>query len=118
MVIIVLLNVELTWATPDEMFLRSRRRTRVASLAMFVLSIDLYAAVVPAATPGRQSDFGSRNVRLPTHDCRLPPITSSCRRWPSPDPCGCGRWCACAGREPAASGDDAGRGSSRGPSGA
>jgi hypothetical protein len=28
MVIIVLLNVELTWATPDEMFLRSRRRTR------------------------------------------------------------------------------------------
>src|SRR5580700_10664420 len=34
MVIIVLLNVELTWATPDTMFLRSLRRTRVASLAM------------------------------------------------------------------------------------
>src|ERR1700677_2221175 len=33
-VIIVLLNVELTWATPDTMFLRSLRRTRVASLAM------------------------------------------------------------------------------------
>jgi hypothetical protein len=34
MVIIVLLNVEATWATPDTMFLRSRRRTRVASFAM------------------------------------------------------------------------------------
>src|SRR4029078_9604431 len=37
MVIIVLLNEELTWATPDEMFLRSRRRTRVASLAIKIL---------------------------------------------------------------------------------
>jgi hypothetical protein len=26
------LNVEFTWATPDTMFFRSRRRTRVASL--------------------------------------------------------------------------------------
>src|SRR6185437_2328621 len=34
MVIIVLLNVEFTWATPDTMFLRSRRRTRVASFAI------------------------------------------------------------------------------------
>jgi hypothetical protein len=33
-VIIVLLKDELTWATPDEMFLRSRRLTRAASLAM------------------------------------------------------------------------------------
>jgi hypothetical protein len=40
MVIIVLLNVELTWATPDEMFLRSRRRTRPASFAMVFLSIS------------------------------------------------------------------------------
>src|SRR5690606_38563063 len=53
MVIMVLLKVELTWATPDEMFLRSRRRTRVASLAMVFLSVDLYAAVIPAATPER-----------------------------------------------------------------
>jgi hypothetical protein len=50
-VIIVLLKVELTWATPDEMFLRSRRRTRVASFALMVLSVDLYTAVVPAAPP-------------------------------------------------------------------
>src|SRR4051812_35339140 len=34
MVIMVLLNVELTWATPDAIFLRSRRRTRPASLAI------------------------------------------------------------------------------------
>src|SRR5580704_13683422 len=33
-VIIVLLKVELTCATPDAMFLRSRRRTRVASFAI------------------------------------------------------------------------------------
>src|SRR5271170_7250347 len=33
-VIIVLLNVEATWATPETIFLRSRRRTRVASFAM------------------------------------------------------------------------------------
>src|ERR1700689_3870550 len=31
-VIMVLLNVAFTWATPEAMFLRSRRRTRVASL--------------------------------------------------------------------------------------
>jgi hypothetical protein len=55
MVIIVLLKVELTWATPDEMFLRSRRRTRVASLAMIVLSVDLYTAVMPAAPPSEAS---------------------------------------------------------------
>jgi len=35
MVIIVLLNDAFTWATPDAMFLRSRRRTRVASLPIF-----------------------------------------------------------------------------------
>jgi hypothetical protein len=34
MVIIVLLKVALTWATPDEMFLRSRRRRRCGSRAM------------------------------------------------------------------------------------
>src|ERR1700734_3150511 len=34
MVIIVLLNVEFTWATPDTMFFRSRRRTWVASFAI------------------------------------------------------------------------------------
>src|SRR6201990_2335140 len=35
MVIVVLLNDEFTCAIPDAMFLRSRRRTRVASLPIF-----------------------------------------------------------------------------------
>ena len=40
MVIIVLLKVEFTWAMPDVMFLRSRRRTRpAASLAMLFHSL-------------------------------------------------------------------------------
>jgi hypothetical protein len=38
MVIIVLLNVEFTCATPEVMFFRSRRRTRVASFAISLFS--------------------------------------------------------------------------------
>src|SRR5271163_1408761 len=49
-VIIVLLNVALTCATPEAMFLRSRRRTRVASL--------------PIPEPFRT---GNRPRRLPSH---------------------------------------------------
>src|ERR1044072_1903020 len=49
MVIVVLLNDELTCAMPDAMFLRSRRRTRVASLPIVSLSCDLNAAAMPAA---------------------------------------------------------------------
>src|SRR6516165_6076282 len=50
-VIIVLLNDAFTWATPEAMFLRSRRRTRVASL--------------PILNP-----LGSdRPHRLPSHHC-------------------------------------------------
>src|SRR6185312_8066137 len=41
MVIVVLLNDEFTCATPEAMFLRSRRRTRVASLPITNLSYDL-----------------------------------------------------------------------------
>src|SRR3954463_16791195 len=51
MVMVVLLNDEFTCAMPDAMFLRSRRRTRVASLPILNLSCDLNAAVMPAATP-------------------------------------------------------------------
>src|ERR1700686_1140427 len=53
MVMVVLLNDEFTCATPEAMFLRSRRRTRVAaSLPIYEnLSNDLNAAVMPAATP-------------------------------------------------------------------
>src|ERR1700678_890819 len=39
-VIIVLLNDAFTWATPEAMFLRSRRRTRAASLPI----LDPFAA--------------------------------------------------------------------------
>src|SRR5271156_801390 len=42
MVIIVLLKVEFTCATPDAIFLRSRRRTRVGSLAMVFLQARPY----------------------------------------------------------------------------
>src|SRR5262245_9647415 len=38
-VIMVLLNVAFTWATPELMFLRSRRRTRVASLPILDPSV-------------------------------------------------------------------------------
>src|SRR3979411_2719350 len=41
MVMVVLLNDELTCAMPEAMFLRSRRRTRVASLPILNLSCDL-----------------------------------------------------------------------------
>src|SRR5262245_19681803 len=52
MVMVVLLNDEFTCATPDAMFLRSRRRTRAAaSLPISNLSYDLNAAVMPAAPP-------------------------------------------------------------------
>src|SRR5580692_8967753 len=44
MVIMVLLNVALTCATPEAMFLRSRRRTRVASLPILNPSADRYRA--------------------------------------------------------------------------
>src|SRR5262245_29586940 len=75
-VIIVLLNVELTWATPDEMFLRSRRRTRVASLAMVILPVDLDTAVMPAAPP---EPAGTKSLYA---QCYSRPLTSSCRRLP------------------------------------
>src|SRR6202023_1171919 len=56
MVMVVLLNDEFTCATPEAMFLRSRRRTRVASLPIYEnLSNDLNAAVMPAATPENAS---------------------------------------------------------------
>src|SRR6186997_2895334 len=103
MVIIVLLNDAFTCATPEAIFLRSRRRTRcVASLPM----LDPVAA-----HPGndrRQSPTVTVETR----------ITSSCPRWPLQAPCACGRWCGCAGRAPADRGDAAGRDSSRGPSAA
>src|SRR6202171_428263 len=51
MVIIVLLNEALTCATPEVMFLRSRLRTRVASLPI----LDPFAARLRAARNGQSS---------------------------------------------------------------
>src|SRR5262249_16302007 len=111
MVMVVLLNDEFTCAMPDAMFLRSRRRTRVASLPIVVPFQDLNTAVVPAATPKQPvAKLIARHSPLNSL------LTSSCRRWPSPDPCGCGRWCGSADHAPEGHDDDAGRDSSRGPS--
>src|SRR5947199_3732789 len=84
MVIIVLLNDAFTWATPEAMFLRSRRRTRVASLPI----LDPFAG---------------------SPECEPPvlAITSSCRRSAWPAPCGSWHWCGCAGRGPAGRDDAA-----------
>src|SRR5258708_13982322 len=64
MVMVVLLNDEFTCAIPDAMFLRSRRRTRVASLPIPNLSYDLNAAVMPAATP--KTSVANREGRIET----------------------------------------------------
>src|SRR5271169_256378 len=95
-VIIVLLNDAFTWATPEAMFLRSRRRTRVASLPI----IDPFAA---------------RASKPHLHVAPLR-ITSSCQRSASPALCGCAHWYGCAGREPAGRVDAATHDSSPDPS--
>src|SRR4029079_8298204 len=100
MVIMVLLNEAFTCATPEAMFFLSRRRTRVASLPITIL-------LWPAPC-GPLFQKIIRSVQS----------ASSCRQSFSPDPCGCGRWCACADRAPANLCGDAGRDSSRGPSAA
>src|SRR5688572_21222326 len=83
MVIIVLLKLAFTCATPEAMFLRSRRRTRADSLPI----LGPFAA--PTALARAFTDPVTR-LRL----------TSSCPQLPWPDPCGFGRWCGCAVREP------------------
>src|SRR5947209_10182026 len=95
MVIIVLLKLAFTCATPEAIFLRSRRRTRVASLPIH----DPFAGGVRRCA-ARTSLF--RTLRL-----------SSCRQSPSPAPCGSGHWCGSAGREPVAHVDAATRGSTQ-----
>src|SRR5450631_4491721 len=101
MVIIVLLNEAFTCATPDAMFLRSRRRTRVASLPI--------SSPFEARQPKRRGQF----LLLASLTClRL----SSCRRWSWPGPCGSAHWYGCVDREPAGPCGGAGPDSSRDPS--
>src|ERR1700724_2979561 len=105
-VIMVLLNEALTCATPEAMFLRSRLRTRVASLPM----LDPFAAAPP--TRSRSPQFLWPACR------RRRPVTSSFRQSAWPAPCGYGGWCECAGRAREGRDDAAGRDSSPGPSAA
>src|ERR1043166_4948796 len=100
MVIMVLLNDAFTCATPEAMFLRSRRRTRAASLPIH----DPFAARRPG---------GHRCGCLTCLTTMRPP--SSFRRSLWPVPCGSVRWYACAGREPAGPCDAATHGSIQGP---
>src|SRR5215470_5043400 len=90
MVIIVLLKEALTCATPEVMFLRSRRRglarppagccSLAIQLGLLVGSVDAEAGLQPAGAMGRLR--------------RLP---SSCRRSALPCLCACARWYGCAG---------------------
>src|SRR5690606_1064823 len=100
-VIIVLLNVEFTWATPDEIFFRSFRLTRTLSFAI---------------RPEPSCHKGKRDARAPRIIKSRGPVTSSCRQSLLPGPCGCGHWCGCAVREPEAPCDGAGRDSNQDPS--
>src|SRR6185437_5935703 len=100
MVIMVLLNEAFTCATPEAMFFLSRRRTRVASL--------------PIDDPHVVRAVAGRCFKI----IRSVQSASSCRQLSSPDPCGCGRWCACADRALANLCGDANRDSSRDPSAA
>gem|GEM_PF-2431446 len=59
-----------------DVFTLAMRRTRVASLAMIVLSIDLYTAVIPAATPVLKKG----PVSNPTGEPERPDGTKTFRR--------------------------------------
>src|SRR5271154_5892274 len=85
MVIIVLLNVEFTWATPDTMFFRSRRRTRVASLAIGS-SFNRANGAKKIQIPGDQIDD---HFFLPAIALALPLRVRAlvCVRWPRTGNC-------------------------------
>src|SRR5581483_8245125 len=102
MVIIVLLKLACTWATPDVMFFFSRRRTRAFSLTM------LYSRIVRSL-----KRRGRTAVKLRPAPLRMP--TSSYRRSAWPGLCACAHWYGFSGRGPAARGGDVIRDSSRGP---
>src|SRR5580704_5608782 len=88
MVTIVLLNEAWMYAMPNGTFLRSR---------------FLNFLVLPALAPAFCSCFAIRSS----------PSLSSCRQsCPYGAPCGCGHWCGCAVRAPAATDDGGCRDSS------
>src|ERR1700704_2183288 len=109
-VIMVLLNVAFTCATPEAIFLRSRRRTRVASLPILHPLAGIFPQLGPAVA--------RRSRQLALLLILLFGLTSSCRRSAWPAPCGCGRWYGCAGHGRVVRDDVATLDSSRGPSAA
>src|SRR5215216_6523071 len=64
MVMVVLLNDELTCAMPEAMFLRSRRRTRVASLPIPKPSCDLKRRRIASGYTQATSGVYGRRPRL------------------------------------------------------
>src|SRR6516225_11387230 len=113
MVIMVLLKVAFTCATPEAMFLRSRRRTRAGS---FPILYPLWARHGGRRVNHRfdcdaEKLGAGRNAR---HSSSRQ-FTSSCPQSAWPDPCGCGRLCGCVARGRANRGDVATHGSSRDP---
>src|SRR5689334_17480321 len=73
MVIMVLLNVELTCATPETMFLRSRRRTRPASLAIVwsfrrVRHAGRWGAMIPGSQKAAGTVLSSAHPGHAKHD--------------------------------------------------
>src|SRR6516225_974799 len=102
MVMVVLLNDEFTCATPEAMFLRSRRRN----------------ASGYTSTSGEWSERGKQVSLLAASPFPVRRVTSSCRQSTWPDPCAYARWCGCADHAPATRADGADRDSSRDPSSA
>src|SRR5262245_6110200 len=118
MVIIVLLKVELTCATPDTMFLRSRRRTRpAASLAIFrSFKRARHAGRWGNYDPRRAKAAGTGEIDRPEAVSDPVRVTSSCRRSAWTCPCEYGHWYGSVGRAPAGCGDGADPDRRRGPS--
>src|SRR5437868_14371117 len=114
MVIMVLLKLAFTCATPAEMFLRSRRRMRWGSRAIGIILEKLVGTLRPAPHAIRRRNSGAIVPR--TIAAAVP--TSSYQQSAWPCPCGCAHWYACAARGPAGPCDGEGRDSRRGPSNA
>src|SRR6516225_9159536 len=103
MVIIVLLKVAFTCATPEAMFLRSRRRTRAGSLPI----------LNPLKARHCRGVMDHRFYAATARACGRPISSSRQSAWP--DPYACGHWYGCVVREPGVRDDAATPGSNPNP---
>src|SRR6516164_2720432 len=111
MVIMVLLKVAFTCATPEAMFLRSRRRTRAGS---FPIPYPLEsAALLPHVKHQSYCDAARCAAGYDIRCQRVP--TSSCPQSAWPAPYACEHWYGSADREPASHGDASTHGSNQDP---